>query len=94
MLRERMNSLVSKSFRCFVCYLLKRDNWPTLAWVSSLQVGGRERGLEGIGVVVLVVVVVVVIVAVVVMIVVAAVVVVVVVPYGFPISSILEKCQT
>lgn len=88
-----MNSLVSKSFRCFVCYLLKRDNWPTLAWVSSLQVGGRERGLEGIGVVVLVVVVV--IVAVVVMIVVAAaVVVVVVVPYGFPISSILEKCQT
>lgn len=89
-----MNSLVSKSFRCFVCYLLKRDNWPTLAWVSSLQVGGRERGLEGIGVVVLVVVVVVVvIVAVVVMIVVAAV-VVVVVPYGFPISSILEKCQT
>lgn len=88
-----MNSLVSKSFRCFVCYLLKRDNWPTLAWVSSLQVGGRERGLEGIGVVVLVVVVVV-IVAVVVMIVVAAVVVVVVVPYGFPISSILEKCQT
>lgn len=86
-----MNSLVSKSFRCFVCYLLKRDNWPTLAWVSSLQVGGRERGLEGIGVVVLVVVVV--IVAVVVMIV-AAVVVVVVVPYGFPISSILEKCQT
>lgn len=91
-----MNSLVSKSFRCFVCYLLKRDNWPTLAWVSSLQVGGRERGLEGIGVVVLVVlvVVVVVIVAVVVMIVVAAVVVVVVVPYGFPISSILEKCQT
>lgn len=93
MLRERINSLVSKSFRCFVCYLLKRDNWPTLAWVSSLQVGGRERGLEGIGVVVLVVVVVV-IVAVVVMIVVAAVVVVVVVPYGFPISSILEKCQT
>lgn len=88
-----MNSLVSKSFRCFVCYLLKRDNWPTLAWVSSLQVGGRERGLEGIGVVVLVVVVVV-IVAVVVMIVVAAAVVVVVVPYGFPISSILEKCQT
>lgn len=59
---ERMNSFgVAKVVSLFCLLSVKAGrvtNWPTLAWVSSLQVGGRERGLgrEGIWVVVMVVV--------------------------------------